>query len=181
MGMSLTLILLLSILTSIMALILFRINVGYAILAGSIFITVLALPIATVPSTLLQVLIDRQTITLLIVVPCAMALSSIMEQKGMLSKLAETMETIGPKLSIHLIPAIIGLVPMPAGAVVAATAVKDLAGRLNLKPEHITYINYWFRHIWECCLPNYPYVIMTSAVLAIPLVTISLSCFPWRC
>jgi uncharacterized protein len=162
----------------IIALILFRINVGYAILAGSIFLTLLALPIATVPSALLKVLIDNQTVTLLIVVPCAMAMSSIMEQKGMLSRLASTMEIIGPKISIHAIPAIIGLVPMPAGAVVAATAVKDLADRLKLKPEQITYINYWFRHIWECCLPNYPYIIVTSAVLAIPLITITLSMLP---
>ncbi len=83
--------------------------------------------------------------------------------------MARALEGIGPRIAIHVIPALIGLVPMPAGALVAATAVKDVANKLNLRPEQVTFINYWFRHIWEFWLPSYVTVIVTSTVLGIPI------------
>jgi uncharacterized protein len=121
---------------------------------------------------------DKQTWQLLIIVPCTMALSSIMEQKGLLTRLAASLENIGPRLAIHLLPAIIGLVPMPAGALVAATAVKGLAEKLKLSPAQITFINYWFRHIWEFSMPIYPTIIVTSTVLGIPISTVVKTLLP---
>jgi len=92
-----------------------------------------------------------------------------MEEKGLLAKMATGMESIGPKLALRLIPAVIGLVPMPGGALVSATASKGLVQKLGLTPEQSTFINYWFRHIWEYSLPVYPAIILTSVLLSIPL------------
>jgi integral membrane protein (TIGR00529 family) len=100
-----------------------------------------------------------------------------MEENGLLAKLAATMESISPKLALHFIPAVIGLVPMPAGALVSATAARDLVKKIGLTPEQSTFINYWFRHIWEFSLPVYPAIILTSVVLSVPisLVVVTLS------
>jgi len=146
-----------------------KLHPGFAILGGSVVIMLLVLPLNSVPSLMLWTLIDKQTFTLLVVVASAMTMSSLMEAKGLLAKLAATMEGIGPRLAMHLIPAVIGLVPMPAGALVSATAVKGLTRRLKLTPEQSTFINYWFRHIWEFSIPVYPTIIVTAAVLAIPI------------
>jgi integral membrane protein (TIGR00529 family) len=146
-----------------------KVHPGFAIFAGSIVIMLLVLPFSSVPSLMLRTLIDKQTLTLLVVVASAMTMSSLMEIKGLLTRLATTMESIGPRLAMHLVPAVIGLVPMPAGALVSATAVKGVAQRLKLTPEQGTFINYWFRHIWEFSIPVYPTIIVTSAVLAIPI------------
>ena len=146
-----------------------KLHPGFAILGGSVVIMLLVLPLNSVPSLMLRTLIDKQTFTLLVVVASAMTMSSLMEAKGLLAKLAATMEGIGPRLAMHLIPAVIGLVPMPAGALVSATAVKGLTRRLKLTPEQSTFINYWFRHIWEFSIPVYPTIIVTAAVLAIPI------------
>jgi len=101
-----------------------------------------------------------------------------MEEKGLLAKMAATMESIGPKLALRLIPAVIGLVPMPAGALVSATASRGLVERLGLTPEQSTFINYWFRHIWEYSLPVYPSIIITSVLLSIPLSSVVATLFP---
>ena len=146
-----------------------KLHPGFAILGGSVVIMLLVLPLNSVPSLMLWTLIDKQTFTLLVVVASAMTMSSLMEAKGLLARLAATMEGIGPRLAMHLIPAVIGLVPMPAGALVSATAVKGLTRRLKLTPEQSTFINYWFRHIWEFSIPVYPTIIVTAAVLAIPI------------
>lgn len=149
-----------------------RVHPGFAIFAGSLILSLLVLPTLSIPPLMLQSLLDQQTIRLLVIVASALTLSSLMEEKGLLAKLATTMEGIGPRLAIHLIPAVIGLVPMPAGALVSATASRDLIKRLSLTPEQGTFINYWFRHIWEFSVPVYPSIIITSIILSIPLFSV---------
>ncbi len=149
-----------------------KIHPGFAIFAGSLAISLLLLPLKTIPSHMLGTLLDLPTIRLLVVVASALTLSSLMEGKGLLARLATTMESINPKLAIHIIPAVIGLVPMPAGALVSATASQGLAKRLGLTPERGTFINYWFRHIWEFSIPVYPGIIITSAILSVSFLSI---------
>ena len=157
---------------AILILLRLKLHPGFAIFAGSLVVALLVLPISDMPSLMRQSLVEQQTITLLVVVTSALTLSSLMEEKGLLARLATTMESIGPRRAIHLVPAVIGLVPMPAGALVSATASQGLAKRLGLNPEQGTFVNYWFRHIWEFSLPVYPAIIITSAVLSIPLFSV---------
>ena len=154
-----------------------RVHPGFAIFAGSIIVSLLALPLRSVPSLLIQSLFSYQTVRLLVIIASALTLSRLMEEKGLLARLATTMESISPRIALHLIPAVIGLVPMPAGALVSATASRGLVERMDLTPEQSTFINYWFRHIWEFFLPVYPAIIITSVILSVPLslVVITLS------
>ncbi len=145
---------------------------GFAIFIGGLTLSLLVLPAQSIPSLMFEALWsqqvplgDQQTLKLLIVIASALTLSSLMEEKGLLANLAVAMESIGPRLAIHVVPAIIGLVPMPAGALVSATSVRGLARRLHLTPEQSTFINYWFRHLWEFVLPVYPSIIITSVLI----------------
>jgi len=146
-----------------------KVHVCFAVFAGGLILALLVLAWSTVPSLMWKSLIDYQTIRLLVIIGSALTLSRLMEEKGMLSGLAVTMESINPKLALHFIPAIIGLVPMPGGALVSATAARDLARRMGLSSERSTFINYWFRHIWEFSLPVYPAIIVTSVLLSVPI------------
>jgi len=151
---------------------------GLAIFAGSLTVSLLLLPVPSLPEHMLQTLVDHQTLRLLAVVASALALSRLMEVKGLLTSLAATMERLGPRLAMHLVPSTIGLVPMPAGALVSATALRDLGERMGLPPERITFINYWFRHIWEASLPLYPAIITTSVILSVGLSSVTLTLLP---
>ncbi len=157
---------------AILILLRLRLHPGFAIFVGSLIILPLVLPLQLIPSIMLQSLLNQQTLRLLVVVASALTLSSLMEEKGLLAKLALTMEDISSRLAIYLVPAAIGLVPMPAGALVSATTLQGLVKRLHLTPEQATFINYWFRHIWEFSIPVYPAVITTSIVFAIPLFSV---------
>lgn len=142
---------------------------GFAIFAGSLIVMLLVLPLPSIPSKMWRTLLDLQTLRLLVVVASALTLSGLMEAEGLLARMATVLESIGPRVALHLIPAAIGLVPMPAGALVSATASQGLAQRVGLNPERATFINYWFRHIWEFSIPVYPGIIITSAILSVPL------------
>ena len=146
-----------------------RVHPGLAIFVGSLLISLLVLPLPSIPSLMLESLFNYQTLSLLVIIASALSLSYLMEERGLLAKLATTMESISPKLALHFIPAVIGLVPMPGGALVSATAARDLVKRMGLTPEQSTFINYWFRHVWEFSLPVYPSIIITSVIFSVPL------------
>jgi len=169
---------LLASIAGILILIRLKARPSLAIFAGSLILSLLLLPPRSLPEHMFHTLVDRQTLTLLAVVASALALSRLMEVKGLLTSLAATMERLGPRLAMHLVPATIGLVPMPAGALVSATALRDLADRMGLTPERVTFINYWFRHIWEASLPVYPAIITTSIILSVQLSSVTLTLLP---
>jgi hypothetical protein len=56
---------------------------------------------------------------------------------------------------------------MPAGAMFSAPMVKEIGDRAGLSPEEDTFVNYWFRHIWEFVWPLYPSIILLSALLGV--------------
>ncbi|MFC2068071.1 DUF401 family protein [Chloroflexota bacterium] len=147
----------------------FRVITGLAILCGGLALAISILPLSNIPRLVTQTLFNNQTLQLLIIIASALTLSRILEIKGLLTMLAQTLESIGPRVAITITPTVIGLVPMPAGALVSAAAVKDLVTRIDLKPAQATFINYWFRHIWEFALPVYPAIIATSIILNVPL------------
>ncbi len=155
-----------------------KLHPGLAIFAGSLVVSLLVLPLRSLPELIFSTAINEQTIKLLVIIACAMTLSRLMELKGLLTRLAATMERIGPRLALLLTPSIIGFVPMPGGALVSATAIRDLVKRMKLLPEQATFINYWFRHIWELFLPVYPAVITASVIFSIQITTLMIILIP---
>ncbi|MCK9357157.1 MAG: DUF401 family protein [Dehalococcoidia bacterium] len=155
----------------VIVLLLLRVKVhpGGAVFCGSLLLSFLALPPAETPRLMLRSAVDPQTLRLLAIVICALMMSRLMEKRGMLTRLANALEGIGPKLAIHVAPVAIGLMPLPGGAVVSAAAVKDLVRRLHLSPVQATFINFWFRHLCEFGTPVYPGVIMAGVILSVPL------------
>jgi len=169
---------LLASIAGILILLRLKLHPGLALFIGSLIISLLVLPPHSVPGLMMRTLLNHQTLKLLAIIASALTLSRLMDVKGLLASLAATMERIGPRLAMYLVPAVIGLVPMPAGALVSATALRDLAKRLGLTPERVTFINYWFRHVWEYSLPVYPAIITTSVILSVQLSSVVITLLP---
>jgi len=77
------------------------------------------------------------------------------------------------------LPALVGLLPMPAGALFSApfVAAVDESGELEL--SHKVAINYWFRHIWEYWWPLYPGVILAMQYSKLPAIAFFLIQLPF--
>ncbi len=69
-----------------------------------------------------------------------------------------------PVATIAVLPALIGLLPMPGGALFSAPMVEAAAGRGLLPGNRLSAVNYWFRHIWEYSWPLYPGVILAMTL-----------------
>jgi len=63
------------------------------------------------------------------------------------------------------VPAVIGLLPMPGGAMLSAPMVGELSDRLEMDAETKTLANYWFRHVWEFSWFIYPGLITASTLV----------------
>jgi hypothetical protein len=73
----------------------------------------------------------------------------------------------GRAFSLILIPAAIGLVPMPGGALFSAPMVGQAVKEESWSPAWKAAVNYWFRHILEYWWPLYPVVIVTLSIFTI--------------
>jgi len=76
------------------------------------------------------------------------------------------------RVVIALLPAMIGLMPLVGGALVSAPMVVEGSDLLKLSPERRTFINYWFRHVWEYILPTYPALILAATLVGVPVRTL---------
>lgn len=73
----------------------------------------------------------------------------------------------GQTFSLILIPAAIGLIPMPGGALFSAPLVAQTITDPDCPPAWKAAVNYWFRHILEYWWPLYPVVIVTLSIFSL--------------
>jgi hypothetical protein len=71
----------------------------------------------------------------------------------------------GRLVSLMALPAVIGLVPMPAGARFSAPFVEQMAPGRDAAWK--TTVNYWFRHLWEYWWPLYPGVMLAATLFGL--------------
>jgi hypothetical protein len=128
-------------------------------------IVLLALLLGHSPATALEVMIpgmlSLDTIFLGIVVLQVIWLSMQMKEAGILDDLVRGIqERFSSRLSMAMLPAIIGFLPMPGGAYFSAPLVDRCDEDGKEKSIRKNLINYWFRHSWEYWWPLYPGVLL---------------------
>ncbi|MEM0153023.1 MAG: DUF401 family protein [Ignisphaera sp.] len=95
----------------------------------------------------------------------AMFLADLYRSTYIADSVVKSLEMLSPRVAAISIPAIIGLLPMPAGAYISATIINPLYTECRLTSQEKTFLNYWFRHIWVTIWPLYQSIILASAIL----------------
>lgn len=140
-----------------------KISLGNAFLMGAIVLGIFfSQSVFNVLSSILHSVYEPKTLALTIIVSLILILSSSMEAAGQMQRMLKSFRGLltSPRLNLILFPALIGLLPMPGGAVFSAPMVKELAADAHIEPAKLSFINYWFRHIWEYWWPMYPGVLL---------------------
>lgn len=149
-----------------------RLGTGPAILLGSV---ILALLFGMSPlhfaATAGKAVIMEKALFLCLILGLIMAMSKIMETTGQTERLLSVLSRRlrSRRLKIVFFPALIGLLPMPGGAVFSAPLAQSAAKGLNLDPMALARLNYWFRHVWEMSWPLYPGIILAASLSGIPI------------
>jgi integral membrane protein (TIGR00529 family) len=113
-----------------------------------------------------KAMVHPKTLALSVIVMLILVLSRSMEAAGQMGRLLASFKGMvrHPSLNLIVFPALIGLLPMPGGAVFSAPMVQSLGAGRRLSTVQMSYVNYWFRHIWEYWWPLYPGVLLSVAL-----------------
>ena len=124
--------------------------------------------------------LDLSLMALLCVLAAIMGLSGLMEKTGQTQRLMDEIRAriTSPKLRLAFFPALIGLLPVPGGAIFSCPMVKELSGDMNVTNEYRARLNAWFRHIWECVWPLFPGYVLLCALTDLTPPVITLHCLP---
>ena len=165
----------------IVSLLRFRWNLGWVMLAASVFLGALY---SIGPMDQLAVFagssVDPVTLNLVGGLVLIMVVENIIRKRGLLRQMTESLSAIARdrRVSMAVLPGIIGLLPSAGGAAFSAPLVQEAAGTSTVSPERRALIKYWFRHPWEYFSPLYPGVILAAAITHIPVNRFMLSQSP---
>lgn len=149
-----------------------KVHVGISLFCGGILLGLLfGMPVYQILKESLSAAVEKETLNLLGLVILIVFFGNLLKLIENLNDLTKALENLvrNTKVVLMMIPAVIGFLPMPGGALLSAPMVEEVGTRKALSPEIKTMMNYWFRHIWECCFPLYAGIILSSALLQVSL------------
>lgn len=129
------------------------------------------LSFAEIGINLLYATLDSKTLLLIGALLVILFFSHLLKETGRMKEILDGLSNLfrDIRMVIAILPAIIGLMPILGGALVSAPMVVEGSDRLNLSPERRTFINYWFRHVWEFTLPTFPGLILFASLVNVPV------------
>ena len=120
---------------------------------------------------LVLALVEPMTLRLIGIIVLVYFLSGVLRKVESLKDLVDSLQQLVKdyRLILAFIPALLGLIPMPAGAIFSAPMVKEIGDREELTPEEETFVNYWFRHVWEFVWPLFSGMILFAGLLKVEI------------
>ncbi len=134
-----------------------RKNLPLALFCGAIVLGIFTLPVLTIVDRIIFTLTDISIILLALAMGVIPMIGGTMKQSGQMDDLVNNMR-IGRKGIMALSPAIMGLLPMPGGALLSAP-ILEKAGK-GVPNDLKVAINDWFRHLFVMIYP------LSSALIA---------------
>jgi len=143
-----------------------RISIGVTLVSCAIVMSVLTIDLPDVVWVFAETTRDLTTISLVTVTFGIGLLGLLYKETGMLINLSRSIGELlkNPKLVVSTLPAILGLLPVPGGALMSAPLVESAAEKLGLGNAKKTYVNMWFRHIIFPIYPMGQFIILTAAL-----------------
>ncbi|QJB57164.1 DUF401 family protein [Pseudodesulfovibrio sp. zrk46] len=150
----------------------FRLGVGISILiGGGVMAFLFGLGLGEWADAGVVALTQDKFLFLAAIIGLILILSDAMERSNQSRRLMDSLSgyLTSPRLRLVFFPALIGLLPMPGGAVFSAPMVKNVSEDMRVRNSDRAVVNYWFRHVWELCWPLYPGIILTVSLADISI------------
>ncbi len=145
-------------------------DLGLVLLLNTFLVAVLfAYPIAAWAGSVLRGAIAIDTLNLAGAVYLVLVLAELMRRTHAMEDMVAALQGLVPdsRITLAVMPLLIGLMPMLGGAMFSAPMVNEVGDRIQVSPERKTFVNYWFRHAMEYVFPLYPSLLMMAALLRV--------------
>lgn len=140
---------------------------GAALAIGAAIILVSTGHCADIGHVAADIFCDYGTIDLIISVNLIQILGVIMEGEGVLHRIVDRLFTLlgSNKLTLFLIPVLIGFIPGPGVVLLSAPIVEEASRGDDLTGTEKSYINYWFRAAVQASWPlTFAFIIATGII-----------------
>ncbi len=158
-----------------------KLGLGLSVLLGSF---VMALAFEVTPLNWFYYAIgifqDSTILTIWTVIIFVLSLSSLMESTGQAERFMAplALKIVSPRIRMVFFPMLIGMLPMPGGAVFSAPMINAVSKELPMPEQGKSLINYWFRHTVEMSWPLYPAMILSAGLSGITTPELVMWTFP---
>lgn len=158
-----------------------KVPLGISLVSGAVLVAFLfGMGPLTAGEAIVDICLQPDTAAFVLLIALVLALSMVLEKSGQIGRLTESLRSFvtNRKLAAATLPAIVGFLPMPGGALFSAPMVKAATGDLILDNHKKVEINHWFRHVWEYSWPLYPGIIYTAGLLGLEIKELLAMQFP---
>ncbi len=169
------------IIAAIILLIRLKVRLSLTLLGSAAVVGVLfGLSPAQMVAAALSGFLDAETLKIVLALQLVLLFSAITKEQGGMQRALSALSRVfrDARVTVAVIPAVIGLLPVVGGAMLSAPLVSEASDGLTLSPERRTFLNYWFRHVWEYSLPTFPAVFLTAGIAGIPIADLILVNLP---
>jgi len=142
-------------------------SLGLAILAAGVGLSIgLGRGLGGLAQDAWAVSSDVQLLELMAIITLIYDFSFLLKATRRMEAVAEVLQRKlhDPRWVMFSVPALVGLIPMPAGAMFTAPITDEVGKGINASPEDKVFSNYWFRHCWELGFPLYPGIILCAGL-----------------
>jgi len=148
-----------------------------ALLLGCIYLT----PPRDFFNAVIAAIFSPKSLDMTMTLMLTMVMEHILRTSGLLARMVSSLSAALPdrRVVMAAMPAMIGLLPSPGGAVFSAPMVHEAAQGASIKPEQMAMINYWYRHIWEYISPLYPGIILVAGITGLTTQTLFVANLPF--
>ncbi len=153
-----------------------RKNFALGMFLGAFILAIFTIPFNEMASPFVSAFIDSSTILLAVAVGLIPIIGGILKDTGQMDDLVKNLR-IGKKAFLAVSPALLGMLPMPGGALLSAPMVEK-AGKVVSKKKKCG-LNVWFRHIMFLIYPLSPALIISVKIAQLDLYQVLLYLVPF--
>lgn len=154
----------------------------YVALSAATLVTALyfRLPLGEFLGTVTKSATSKQTITFMFVLYILSYLQALLEDRNMLKKAEAAMTSLlnNRRLSLAIIPVIIGLLAAPGAVLMVASIMKD-GTEDHMSKEEMAFLSSWYRHVPESSLPTFTAVLLAVSISGVPMHTLLMTMAPF--
>lgn len=152
-----------------------KVKLWVVMLSGSLLMALFGrLPPITIVTTMLNSIIAPETIKLILIIIGITALGHILKATSSLDEIIANLRAIisDIRILIVFIPALIGILAVPGGAIMSAPLIEQMGDEVGLNRDLLATANVIFRHIYAYTFPTSPGMILMSSISGIDIIEI---------
>jgi hypothetical protein len=158
---------LLSTLIMVIVLLRMKVKLGLVMLSGAILMSLFGrlLPI-TVINTMVVSITNPETIKLMLIIIGITSLGHLLKVTGRLNEIIINLRNVisDVRILIALIPALVGLLAVPGGAIMSAPLIEQMGDEVGLNRDSLATANIIFRHIYTYTFPMSTGMVLISSI-----------------